>query len=96
MAALAMQRALELDSEEPQWRAERDRLLLCIPEHTSALLQVCKCYTCPQDVLQRWQPYCADCFNEGASPHSALPSWPYHAVHTHCDVQEVLLDPSRC
>ncbi|CAL5228172.1 g11253 [Coccomyxa viridis] len=39
MAALAMQRALELDSEEPQWRAERDRLLLCIPEHTSALLQ---------------------------------------------------------
>ena len=39
MAALAMQRALELDSKEPQWRAERDRLLLCVPEHTS-LLQV--------------------------------------------------------
>ena len=40
VAALAMQRAVELDGEEPQWRSERDRLLLCVPEQTSALLQV--------------------------------------------------------
>lgn len=40
MAALAMQRALELNGEEPQWRSERDRLLLCVPEQISALLQV--------------------------------------------------------
>ena len=47
MAALAMQRALELDSDEPQWRAERNRLLSCIPEHTSALLQVqCRMVFC--------------------------------------------------
>ena len=41
IAALEMQRAMELDSDEPQWRSERDRLLLLIPEKESALLQAC-------------------------------------------------------
>ena len=41
IAALEMQRAMELDSEEPQWRSERDRLLLLIPDKESALLQAC-------------------------------------------------------
>ena len=41
MAALAMQKALEVDTAEPQWRAERDRLLTAIPEQQSALLQAC-------------------------------------------------------
>ncbi len=50
MAALAMQKALELDSEEPQWLTERDRLLLCIPEQTAALLQVFKLSTYPLKV----------------------------------------------
>lgn len=41
MAALGMQKAMEQDSNEPQWRIERDRLLFCIPDQHSALLQVC-------------------------------------------------------
>lgn len=40
MAALAMQRAVELDGDEPQWRVERDRLLLCVSDQVSSLLQV--------------------------------------------------------
>ena len=57
MAALAMQRALELDSDEPQWRAERNRLLSCIPEHTSALLQVRPAlHLVSHGVLQRQTP----------------------------------------
>ncbi len=40
MAALAMQKALEVDAAEPQWRAERDRLMTTIPEQQAALLQV--------------------------------------------------------
>ena len=41
IAALEMQRAMEEDSDEPQWRSERDRLLLLIPDKESALLQAC-------------------------------------------------------
>ena len=41
IAALEMQRAVELDAVEPQWRSERDRLLVLIPEKESALLQAC-------------------------------------------------------
>ncbi len=45
MAALAMQRAMEVDTEEPHWRIERDRLLFCIPNQQSALLQVDTSYS---------------------------------------------------
>ena len=49
IAALEMQRAVELDSDEPQWRMERDRLLLLIPEKECALLQACSAHpTCTQ------------------------------------------------
>lgn len=49
IAALEMQRAMELDSDEAQWRVERDRLLLLIPEKESALLQACSgLQTCPR------------------------------------------------
>ena len=41
IAALEMQRAMELDADEPQWRSERDRLLPLIPEKESGLLQAC-------------------------------------------------------
>lgn len=40
MAALAMQQAMEQDSEEPQWLKERDRLLLLIPDQPATILQV--------------------------------------------------------
>ena len=52
MAALAMQRALELDVEESHWRKERDRLLLCIPEQTSTLLQVRNLTRLPRGFLR--------------------------------------------
>ncbi|CAL8471500.1 g11042 [Coccomyxa elongata] len=38
MAALAMQRAVEQESEEPQWLKERDRLLLLIPDQPATIL----------------------------------------------------------
>jgi hypothetical protein len=40
-AALAMQRAAELEPDQAAWAAERDRMLLCIPEQPAAILQVC-------------------------------------------------------
>ncbi|BDA46880.1 hypothetical protein COCOBI_09-3330 [Coccomyxa sp. Obi] len=39
MAALAMQRAMEQDSEQPQWLKERDRLLLLISDQPAIILQ---------------------------------------------------------
>ncbi len=40
MAALAMQRAVEQESDERQWLKERDRLLLLLPDQPATILQV--------------------------------------------------------
>ena len=67
MAALAMQKALEMDIAEPQWRAERDRLLTTIPEQQSALLQVClqpHASLSPQSCNESYLRDC-DCYGMG-------------------------------
>ncbi|EIE21983.1 hypothetical protein COCSUDRAFT_56426 [Coccomyxa subellipsoidea C-169] len=39
MAALAMQRAVEQDGDEPQWLQDRDRLLLLVADRPATVLQ---------------------------------------------------------
>ena len=46
-AALAMQKAVELDTEQPRWRAEMDSLLLCVSNVQAAALQVLLCLNLP-------------------------------------------------
>ncbi len=57
MAALAMQRAVEQDGDEPQWLQDRDRLLLLVADRPATVLQVRRSSSTRSDIS-------CDCENE--------------------------------